>query len=169
MKRNHLIILILLLCFSPAVLKAQDDKTSFDKSRKISDQLKNGTAPGMKFAPASHKKSTLKEPTAAEKSVRVGQQLKNGSLPGTNVARGGGGSVSRPLNTNARRNNAGAAKLPSDAAAGSGIVISPATMQAPKVDQGGVKEVLTAPVITRKQAPAKPAADTDKKHQAGKQ
>ncbi|QEC43783.1 hypothetical protein [Pseudobacter ginsenosidimutans] len=172
MRRTFLILCILALVVACNNLMAQDDKTSYDRSRKISDQLKNGTAPGMKFGPTSKKKVSLKEPTAAEKSARFGQQLKSGTLPNTN-ARGGGGSgtVSRPLNTNARRSSAGTSKLPSESVAGTEVKKSPPTIQAPKLDQGGVKEELTVPVHVNPKttAPSKPTGATERKKTPGKE
>lgn len=170
MRRTFLILCIIALVVVCNNLMAQDDKTSYDRSRKISDQLKNGTAPGLKFGPASKKKVSLKEPTAAEKSVRFSQQLKSGNLPNTN-AKGGGGTVSRPLNTNARRNNAGTSKLPSESVAGTEVKSSPATIQAPKLDQGGVKEEVTIPVRVnpKNTAPAKPTGATERKKTPGKE
>ena len=170
MRRTFLILCIIALVVACNNLMAQDDKTSYDRSRKISEQLKNGTAPGLKFAPAGKKKVNLKEPTQAERSVSFSKQLKSGSIPGTNVARGGGGTVSRPLNTNARSSSAGSVKLASESPAGTALEKSPTTIQAPKLDQGGVKEVLTAPATVKpgSTTPSKPAGATPGKKEPGK-
>ena len=171
MRRTFLILCIIAFVVACNNLMAQDDRTSYDRSRKISDQLKNGTAPGLKFGPASKKKSTLKEPTAAEKSASIGKQLKSGSLPGSQVAPGGSGTVSRPRTTNARRSSAGSTKMASESAAGTALEKSPATSQQPNLDQGGVKEVLTAPVPVKpgNTTPAKPAGVAPRKKEAGKE
>ncbi|WP_127124412.1 hypothetical protein [Pseudoflavitalea rhizosphaerae] len=171
MRRKLLVLCIIALVVACNNLMAQDDKTSYDRSRKISDQLKNGTAPGLKFGPTSKKTVRLKEPTAAEKSARFSQQLKNGTLPGINTAKGGGGTVSRPLNTDARRSSAASGKLPSEAQAGTGVEKSPAKIQAPKLDQGGVKEELTVPMRTNPKttAPSKPTGATARKKTPGKE
>ena len=148
---------------------AQDDKTSFDKSRKISDQLKNGTAPGMKFAPVSHKRTPLKQPNRAEVSTRFSEQLKNGGQPGVNVARGGGGAKSRSLNTNARKSNAGSSKLPSDQPSSKAAATTPA-VDVKQPSQGGVAQPDlkgVAPKAT-KTKPASPAPAAGNTPDAGK-
>lgn len=171
MRRIFLVLCIIALVVTCNNLMAQDDKTSYDRSRKISEQLKNGTAPGLKFGPASKKKALLKEPTAAERSVHFSQQLKSGTLPGTNAARGGGGTISRPVTTNAKKSNAASGKLPSEAQAGTGVEKSPAKIQPPKLDQGGVKEELTVPIRTNPKAtaPSKPTGATARKKTPGKE
>jgi hypothetical protein len=138
MRRTFLILCIIALVVTCNNLMAQDDKTSYDRSRKISDQLKNGTAPGLKFGPVSKKRKVLKEPTAEEKSVRFSQQLRSGTLPGTNAARGGGGTVNRT----ARRASASKQPMASDQPSGSQpLKAAPAPGSGVKEpSQGGMKE-----------------------------
>lgn len=169
MRRTYLILCIITLVVVSNNLMAQDDKTSFDRSRKISDQLKNGTAPGMKFAPVSHKKTPLKQPNRAEVSTRFSEQLKNGSQPGVNVARGGGGSNSRTLNTNSRRNSAGSSKLPSDQPSSKIPVTTPA-VDVKQPAQGGVAQPDlkgVAPKATKAE-PSSPAPAAGNTPDAGK-
>lgn len=155
MRRTYLILCIMLVVASNDLM-AQDDRTSYDRSRKISEQLKNGTAPGLKFAPVTAKKVKHEEPDRVKISSRFSEQLKKGSLPGTNVAPGGGGVTrSRSLNINARRSNAGSSKLPSDEHA----VKTPETTPAVGVkqpSQGGVTEPDVKVVVpkAKKAAPA---------------
>ena len=169
MRRTYLILCIIALVVVSNNLMAQDDRTSFDRSRKISDQLKNGTAPGMKFAPVSHKRTPLKQPDRTVVSTRFSEQLKNGSQPGVNVARGGGGTKSRTLNTNARRSSAGSSKLPSDEQSSKMPAKAPAA-DAKQPSQGGVAQPDlkgVAPKAT-KAAPASPAPAAGNTPDAGK-
>lgn len=148
MRKTFLILCVIGLVAASNHLMAQDDRTSFDKSRKISEQLKNGTAPGMRFAPVTAKKTKPAEPDRAKISTRFSEQLKNGSMPGVNVARGGGGTKSRTLNTNARRNSAGSSKLPSDQQSSQTPVTTPA-VDTKQPSQGGMAEPDTKVVVPK--------------------
>lgn len=155
MKRNHLIILVLLAAISPmATLRAQDGFERYRKDQRISDQLKNGGAPGAKIGPASQKKEETREPASAV-NVSYSKQLKNGNLPGANIARGGGGTA-RSVTTNAKRAGAAGGKLPSETASSQAGTETRTISngQVPKLDQGGVKEVLVAPVPAKAAKPA---------------
>lgn len=156
MKRNHLIILVLLVAISPlATLRAQDGFEKYRKDQRISDQLKNGGAPGAKIGPGSSKKAETKESSSAV-NVSYSKQLKSGTLPGANIARGGGGSTARSISTNARRAGAAGGKLPSETASSQAGTETRTISngQAPKLDQGGVKEVLVAPAPAKATKPA---------------
>ncbi|MGN6417866.1 MAG: hypothetical protein ACTHMC_10265 [Pseudobacter sp.] len=160
MRRINLLLCIITLVVANNNLMAQDDRTSFDKSRKISDQLKNGTAPGMRFAPVTHKKVKREEPDRAKISTRFSEQLKNGTLEGNNVARGGGGTKSRTINTNARRSNAGSSKLPSDQQSSKTPETTPA-VDVKQPSQGGVAQPdlkVVVPKSTKKDPTPAPAA-----------
>ncbi|HVK48470.1 MAG TPA: hypothetical protein VM488_11510 [Pseudobacter sp.] len=169
MRRTYLILCIIALVVVSNNLMAQDDKTSFDRSRKISDQLKNGTAPGMKFAPVSNKRTPLKQPDRTVVSTRFSEQLKNGSQPGVNVARGGGGTKSRTLNTNARRSSTGSSKLPSDEQSSKMPAKAPA-VDAKQPSQGGVAQPDLKGVVPKatKAEPSSPAPAAGNAPDAGK-
>lgn len=157
MKRNHLILLVLLLTITPmTTLKAQDGFEKYRKDQRISDQLKNGGAPGAKIGPVSRKNAEPKESSSAV-SVSYSKQLKSGTLPGANIARGGGsGSTARSASTNARRAGGAGGKLPSETSSSNAGTETRTNIngQAPKIDQGGVKEILVAPTPAKVTKPA---------------
>ncbi|MBO9633999.1 MAG: hypothetical protein J7578_12865 [Chitinophagaceae bacterium] len=111
MKRNKrfIICLITVLCGATAMAQEQQE---YNTNQRISDQLKNGTAPGYKFGPQTKARKMDRQPTEAEKSTTLSAQLRSGGLQGANIARGGGSAVNRTT-TNAKRSAAGA-QLPSD-------------------------------------------------------
>jgi hypothetical protein len=174
MKPNKVILIASFMILAGAAAMAQDPEMKYKTGQRISDQYKNGTVPGLKFGPVTKKvEENVSQPTATERAGTIGSQLKKGGLQGANIAKGGGGSVSR-TSTNAKRSSGARQALPSDQAAGSGeLKAAPATGSGIKEPaQGGVaqpdltvhpKTIRKAPVAETK-APAA-TADPKKKKQ----
>lgn len=77
-----------LMLATAAQVKAQEFKT--DES--IGSQLKNGTAPGLKFGPAASRSTRVAKTTTDPNEGKESQasQIKNGTLKGMKYAGGGG-------------------------------------------------------------------------------
>jgi len=138
MKLSPVIIIIVALAAAPGgKLKAQEPgNPKFNTNQRISDQLKNGTAPGLKFGPKAKQSVIVSRPTEAEKAGSIKTQLKNGNVPGMNVARGGSGSA-RSLSNNSKMRSSASGKLPSESNA---AVLKPSPVAQPKTpDQGDEK------------------------------
>lgn len=121
--KNSAIVLSILLAGAMQAT-AQEFKT--DES--ISSQLKNGTAPGLKFGPAAKKSTRIAAAATDPNEGRETQaaQIRKGTLKGVQFA-GGGGGAARSMQRSARpaARLQGNSNLPSDQKASVKTPIAP--------------------------------------------
>lgn len=110
-------------------LMAQNDNPKYNTNQRISDQLKSGTAPGLRFGPAAQHKQESAKATATEQGS-PNAKLKKGV--GLNIAAGGG--TARGSSSALRKSTANPGNMASDQK--SMVAEKPAAAAAPKVDQG---------------------------------
>ncbi|MFT3934181.1 MAG: hypothetical protein QM726_11235 [Chitinophagaceae bacterium] len=81
--KKYSIVLLLAVAFT-CKLQAQEENTS----TKLSDQYKNGTVPGMKFAPASNAKPVVVAASNENTKESIITQIRKGTAPGMKFAPG---------------------------------------------------------------------------------
>lgn len=154
MKSNKAFFICVLMILCGFVAAAQE-AMEYNTNQRISDQLKNGTAPGYKFGPQSKAKKVDTKPV--ETTNTIGRQLKNGGLQGANIARGGGAAANRTA-TNARRSAVGSQQLPSDQKASAEMKTgNPAGTNLKEPTQGNVPQPDLKIVVPKAEKKAVPA------------
>ncbi len=157
--KNILTALAVLLAIVPAVAQTDSDNdTKFNTGVSIRQQLMNGTAPGLKFAPQSAIRSSAQQSrlVAKDESKRsLSAEIKNGTLGGLPVSGGGSKPTFRAMSKPAVLNKANVS-LSSDHA----MEPKKTTPAAPDVAlpiQGEEK----APAAKQSKAPAKEAGKNE--------
>ena len=112
-------------------LMAQNDNPKYNTNQRISDQLKNGSAPGLRYGPQSSKRQMMLKQNSDEGRESFNAKVKKGLGP--NIAGGGGSSAGRSaFRKSAARTSSGNMASDQKTAAAP----QPPAAAAPKVSQG---------------------------------